>query len=61
MNGNSLRISKALQYQVEIFIKSAEVKYSSTFNFKLMLKRGNKLIETKNTTNMSMLNERTSK
>jgi hypothetical protein len=36
------------QYQFKILIKQASIDYQSTFNFKLVLKRGNKQLETKN-------------
>lgn len=41
--------TKAFQYQYEILLKSATIEYNNTFNFKIVLKRGNKQVDTKST------------
>jgi hypothetical protein len=40
---------KAHQFQFEVLLQSIIVEYTSTFNFKISLKRGTKNLETKNT------------
>jgi hypothetical protein len=55
----SSRSTKAKQYQFNLMIKEAEIEYTSTFNFKLLLKRGNKQIESKNTYKYEMSKRRT--
>lgn len=44
---NSTR--KAYQFQFELLIQSVIVEYTSTFNFKIAVKKGTKNLETKNT------------
>ena len=40
---------RSLQYSFEIILDFLEAEYTSAFNFKICLKRGNKIFETKNT------------
>ncbi len=40
--------NKASQYEFKILLKSVIIEYGSTFNFKIIIKKGNKQFETKN-------------
>jgi hypothetical protein len=55
---NKQKNTKAKHYQYNLLIKEAEIEYASTFNFKLLLKRGNKQVESKNTFKYEMSTRR---
>jgi hypothetical protein len=46
---NKQKYTKVFQHQIEVTVKSLVAEYSSSFNFKISLKRANKQMETKTT------------